>query len=78
MLRERSMPPIALTSAQMQQIQAATRPIPRLLRQTFIERIAALLADKDFSNADLLRAIAKAQRELLGPTVASVFREGPF
>jgi hypothetical protein len=64
------MNPLPLTTAQMQQIQAAARPIPRLLRKTFIERIAALLANKDFSNADLLRAIAQAQRELLGPTVA--------
>jgi hypothetical protein len=57
---------MAFTDEQLSQIKAAAQPIPRLLRKTYLERIAALLAGRQFSSGEVQRAAAQAQRELIG------------
>jgi hypothetical protein len=61
---------LVLSDEQLAQIKAAAQPIPRALRETYLERLAALLVGRQFSNGDVQRAAAQAQRELIGsPTL---------
>jgi hypothetical protein len=61
---------MGFTDEQLSQIKAAAQPIPRTLRETYLKHIAALLAGRQFSNGDVLRAAAQAQHELIGsPTL---------
>jgi hypothetical protein len=63
------MPAIVFTSEQISQIRAAAQPIPWRWRQTFLERVAELLADRPIGNGDVLRAAQRAQIELIGVQV---------
>ena len=60
---------LAFTDEQLTQIRAAAQPIPRAQRQAYLERVAALLSDRTFGNGDVQRAVAQAQRELIGSPV---------
>jgi hypothetical protein len=57
------MRPIAFTDQHMQQIAMAARPLPPNLRGGYLERVAALLAGRDFGDGDVHRAVMMAQRE---------------
>jgi hypothetical protein len=58
--------PAELSEEQLEQIQAAARPVPPALRPAFLERVAAALAGRRFGNGDIQRACAGAQKEMLG------------
>jgi hypothetical protein len=57
---------LALTDAQLDQIRAAAAPIPVRQRREYLERVAELLAGRPFNSADVLKAVTKAQHELIG------------
>jgi hypothetical protein len=58
------LPPIAFTEAQMREIKTAASPLPSSQRAAYLERIAALLAGRDFGDGDVHRAVVRAQREV--------------
>jgi hypothetical protein len=57
---------LALTDEQLAQARAVAHPIPWSQRRAYLERVAELLAGRQFGNGDVVRAAARAQRELLG------------
>jgi hypothetical protein len=66
------LPPIAFTDAQMREIATAALPLPPVSRAVYLERIAALLAGRDFGDGDVHRAVVQAQREALRPTAVRI------
>jgi hypothetical protein len=58
------MAPLAFTDAQMREIETAARPLPPSQRGAYLERIAVLLAGRDFGDGDVHRAVVQAQREV--------------
>jgi hypothetical protein len=60
------MPVLALTDEQLAEIRAVAHPIPWDRRNLYLKRVAELLAGRPFGNGDVVRAAARAQREVIG------------
>jgi hypothetical protein len=63
---------IAFTDAQLEQIRMTAAPIPRRLRDAYLQRVSELLDGRDFGDGDVHRAARAAAGELMhGPRKAA-------
>ena len=59
------MPPLRLTTAQLDQVMRAARPLPLFLRGEYLALVARLLAGRDFGDGDVYRVCRVAAKQVM-------------
>ena len=59
------MPPLRLTTAQLDQVMRTAQPLPLFLRGEYLALVARLLAGRDFGDGDVYRVCRVAAKQVM-------------